>query len=329
MKTIHTSIKEFLMAVLTYIYDFWRFIRHAYLFQRRTNGIDRAHMLRISHALEKGMSLPNPRKGYGVQKSTELFVFLKEHLVKHGCDFESQIAVSSILSYLNFQKEAGYENNVLSSLEMDVRELLKQYPDLDSSEMPISGLRTISKKEILESAPNNPKNFFFSRQSVRQFKKGAPISEEILEEAAYMAQRAPSVCNRQSCIIRVYTNPDEIKGILEHQDGNSGFGTDCSAVAIISSDLNCFYKSAERNQGFMDGGLFAMSYVYALHSLGLGTCFLNWTMNVFKDMRMRKYINLPENEVLVTLIAIGHIPDDFQVAISPRRKLSDIYSLYK
>lgn len=97
---------------------------------------------------------------------------------------------------------------------------------------------------------------------------------------------------------------------MSYQNGNSGFGHTVPALFVITSDMRIFEKSGERNQGWVDGGLFAMALVYALHALGLGACMLNWSQDHDQDDALR---------------AAFEIPDDLLVAQSPRRPVGDVF----
>ena len=142
-----------------------------------------------------------------------------------------------------------------------------------------------------------------------------------------LAQTAPSVCNRQSCKAYVYTGQADKDRILALQDGNGGFGSTAGAIIVCTSDLSAFYKPGERNQGFVDGGLFAMSLVYALHALGAASCMLNWSHVAHRDRKLRTLIGLPEREIIISLVAVGSLPERFDVAASPRRELDDVLRL--
>ena len=48
-------------------------------------------------------------------------------------------------------------------------------------------------------------------------------------------------------------------------------------LLIIAMDLKAFVPAHERYQHWIDGGMFSMSIIYALHSLGLSSCCLNWS----------------------------------------------------
>jgi nitroreductase len=118
--------------------------------------------------------------------------------------------------------------------------------------------------------------------------------------------------------------PKKMQAALSHQNGNRGFGYRAQGVLVITSDLRAFVNAGERNQCWVDGGLFAMSVVYALHSLGLGCCMLNWSMEAAADRAMRKEMGIPDSEAVITMTAVGHLKERFKVARSHRRPLHEI-----
>ena len=67
-----------------------------------------------------------------------------------------------------------------------------------------------------------------------------------------------------------------------------------------------------------------MSLVWALHSRGIGTCYLNWSAEREQDMKLRRVADIPDSENIITLMAVGNLPDQFSVASSPRRDLREI-----
>ena len=138
---------------------------------------------------------------------------------------------------------------------------------------------------------------------------------------------SPSVCNRQSA--RLYLVEDNLKkqNILKLQSGNRGFGDKADKILIVGVDLNCFLSAGERYQGWIDGGLFSMSLIYALHSFGLGTCCLNWSKESNIDKQLKKEAELPKNILVIMLIAVGHIPNDLKVAQSNRRNIDDVFEV--
>ncbi|KTR86246.1 hypothetical protein NS354_05685 [Leucobacter chromiiresistens] len=112
--------------------------------------------------------------------------------------------------------------------------------------------------------------------------------------------------------------------LLSFHHGNRGFGHKLGAVLIVTSDLRGFDMIGERNQPWIDGGLFAMSLAYAFHAAGLGACMMNWSEDADHDQRLRAEFDIPDNEVIITFLGVGHLPEVFEVAASPRPAVNDV-----
>ncbi len=97
--------------------------------------------------------------------------------------------------------------------------------------------------------------------------------------------------------------------MLPLQGGNVGFGHLIKKLLIITADLCAFDGTHERNQGFIDGGMFAMSLLYSIQFHGLGACALNWARALETDLALRSEINIRESNVILMMIGVGHIPD--------------------
>jgi nitroreductase len=122
------------------------------------------------------------------------------------------------------------------------------------------------------------------------------------------------------------TDKEDIVRLLSFQNGNRGYGDQAGAVLLITADMRAFTMLGERNQAWIDGGLFAMSLNYALHSLGLGACMLNWSVEKGQDEALRAAFAIPEQEVVIMMMAVGHMPERLRVARSPRRPLKSVLS---
>jgi nitroreductase len=83
-------------------------------------------------------------------------------------------------------------------------------------------------------------------------------------------------------------------------------------------------NSAERNEIWVDGGMFSMSLVYALHSLGLGTCCLNLCQNASEENRLRALVGITPHHSPVMMIAVGNIPETLSVAHSQRKLVKEV-----
>ena len=70
--------------------------------------------------------------------------------------------------------------------------------------------------------------------------------------------------------------------------------------------------------------MFAQSLLLALHSLGLGACPLNWAAEPEADDGIRIGLNIPESELIIQLMAVGHLLPEFPVTVSQRKPLRDL-----
>lgn len=248
------------------------------------------------HRIEKGLALANPKRPFGADAKERLQFALKDRDLNYAA-----------MPY------AAYAKDALAALEQwnnggDI-------VDLVSPPVP-SWVPSFSEEEL--------SSFFRSRHSVRAFDKSGKIETATIQRAVSLALSSPSVCNRQAWRAHYFEGPQDVSRILKHQSGNRGFGNDASGVFIITADVRLFSGSGERNQRWVDGGIFAMSLVWALHGLGVATCMLNWSKGNNASRLLREEADLDINEDVIVLIAVGRPLDGYRAARSARRSVSDV-----
>ena len=161
------------------------------------------------------------------------------------------------------------------------------------------------------------------RHSVRHFTDEF-VPDDVIRRAVELARRSPSVCNRQSWRVHVYTQRSDKERVLRTQDGNAGFGHLADRVLLICADLRTFVATSERHQPYTDAGMFAMTLILGLESQGVASCCLNVCDYSLRERKLRKACGIPQWEVPVMMIAIGYAPKRFKVAASPRIPLEFI-----
>jgi nitroreductase len=170
---------------------------------------------------------------------------------------------------------------------------------------------------------------FATRHSVRDFDEHRPVEPATLEEAVRLATYTPSVCNRQAGRVHAFSGADDAARILAHQTGNAGFRSQVRSVLVVTVERGLFAGTDERNQRWIDGGLFAMTLVWALHGLGVSSCMLNWSMSNAQSDALRTEAGIPDSEDVICLIAIGYPPQrGFRVARSPRRPVGQVLTTH-
>ncbi len=261
-----------------------------------------AQVMKDYHRLEKGLSLREPRSGFGSEPRARL---LRDVGRARRARLDPSItsAADQVLS--------AHELWNTDSLRRDIGE---------------GGVVRHLDPASIRGALVDPEAFFGSRHSIRDFDKRGP-ERSVLERAVRLAQSAPSVCNRQAVGVDLYTKPEDVLSVLSLQSGNRGFREFVPSVFVVHVDTRLFSVGSERNQKWVDGGLFAMTLVLGLHSLGLVTCMLNWAVENDLHSSMRSLLGLPEHRDIVMLIAAGYPPPDFYAARSARRALEEVLTV--
>lgn len=285
----------------------------------KTQNALEAKILRQTHVIEKGMSLSHPREKFGVQKALELLEFIDE-FVEYGYIIKDSVPVMNALgvlkAYLTYHEERGFKPE-------DVLKKLEKY-SMYLQEKEQYGIVELNKADMEKKAHGSFLEFFMSRHSVRQF-SDRPIDIEDIEKAVKLAMKAPSACNRQSCKAYFYKDKDVNKELGNLIAGNTGFDGEVQNYIVVTSDMSAFYDPFERNQVYVDGGIFTMALVEALHYYGIASCILQNGEYKERNLKFKEICkNIPENEKIVLFIAIGYYKDNFTYAVSHRKNLEDV-----
>ncbi|WP_408016163.1 nitroreductase family protein [Rhodococcus artemisiae] len=304
-----------------YLHDARRFIRSSGLFRSRDLTVLESHIVMDFHRVEKGLTLPSPRPWFGRETVERLLANCAEYA---GNSQHDEGILCGALGALDAYRVA-FEDEPIDWWNL----VEPQFRGLSTSRLTDEKLHSqvVGGTEALVVDKNtgvwNFDVFARNRSSVRNFSSEL-VSTSDLESAISVAQTTPSVCNRQAARVRAFERGDFTELILQTQNGNRGFGHTASHVLVVTADLDAFVTPGERNQGFIDGGMFAMSLIYALQGGGIASCPLNWSTVRRQDRRLRSLIDLPDNEVIIMLVAIGYPVDGAIVTASPLRDIDRV-----
>lgn len=278
-----------------------------------------ASLLMASHSLEKGMALAEPRPLFGLSTVRQLMSTMEDYVRQFKADWVIACALSTLNAYLDFHGDISDPR--LTRLEewLDIHSDWKM--PIEAGILPVDGDAMRNSGVIADS-------FFATRFSVRHFST-RKVNRNVLERALHIAMKSPSVCNRQTARVKCIRDPGMIRRIQAIAGGARGFGEQADTLLIITSDLSCFHGWSERNQGWVDGGIYAMSLLYALHAQGVASCCLNCCLKPKEEIEIRLLLRIPDSEILIACIAVGHYPDRLNVARSPRRPLESTVTWYE
>lgn len=302
-----------------YYFDSKKFKKGSFEFNRNRLSIDnlRGKITFEYHAIEKGLIHDDLRLGFGVKRISELLRLLniwKDRNIDTS-DKRYQAGISVLERYI----EVHEMNN------FNVDNLKKQVISLkgETNIKVTAGEITLKKEDILSNAKGDFYKFSYSRHSIRDF-SNEKISLKKLEEAVTLAGNAPSACNRQSSKVYLIQDEDTIGETLKIQNGIQGMAKNISALLLVTADNQYFGSLNERNQSFIDGGIFTMNLLYSLTYYDIANCVLNADLNTKSETKIKKLFNVSNREDLIAFIAIGSYPDEFKVPVSTRDTTEDI-----
>lgn len=313
------ALKAVASTAAAFRYDYRRYTKYS---STRSPQISQqnlaAKITERYHAIEKALALPAPRSAFGATVIPTVIRLVDSYVTQYGEDHVTRAAVGALAAYRAFNLDLGVPEADLPAAP----ELSRMLANYEGYPPGTSGVKLLGRNEVLAATRHVALEFFTSRHSTRIFAP-VPVSEEEIEFAVGAARSAPAVCNREYSSVTVWTDPTRIQQILHLQGGAAGFGDQIPALAMITTTLRTFWADAERNQCWIDGGLFAMNFMLGLHAQGLGSVPLNWSKSPATDRRMHELAGLGEDRVIIMFIGFGHLPEDYRVAASPRRALSD------
>jgi len=305
-------------------YDIQRHFKHLnYLNKNKTIDGLKGLLSMNYHVIEKGLTMPEPRLGFGESQLFSLLKLLNEYYSKGLNPAENEFvwSVRILNEYLEFHKINNYQ--VSETLINEINKITYKCNILSSSAQ-----LEFDKEKFFSMSNSSFDQFAISRHSIRNYSP-KEISDDIILSCVRIAQNAPSSCNRQPIRVYAVKENSQIKKILELQSGNRGFGHLTNVLFIITSNLNLFQDFSERNEPALNAGMFSMTLLYALHFHGIGACSLNWSVSPERDKNLRNLMKIPDNEQIHLIISSGYPPKTFKVAASPRNDINYVLNIIK
>lgn len=274
------------------------------------------------HKIEKGLVMPGAHRLFGVEPA-QAAIKLCRRWVKLGYPQRDPVFLGALETLRSYHQRLLAEaldphRQILPPLERLFTDFQQRTPEL-ATPVPLNSLLNEGYNEQSQGF----QRLAIARRSVRNFKPD-PVPMELIESAARSAQLSPSACNRQPCRVYIVSDAARRKELLSFQNGNRGFGHTVPHVAILTADEDCFFDASERHEPYIDGGLFAMSFILALRDLGVGSCCLNWCVPPKNDVEVHRRFAIPDSQRIIMLLAIGYDADEIQVPRSPRRLDTDV-----
>lgn len=290
-------------------YHYCRFCRNTGQIGMAKKESKYAADLRIRvHAIEKGLSMPHPRVGFGEKKVKDILQrvdYYKSHFEHMDLLSETKAILDS---YFKFNANNNHNNEQLQARYLQ----LLANVNVGGYE---GGTYTVNKEKITEAGVIDFESFAKSRFAVRDF-SDKPVDIDIIKRALEIAEKAPSACNRQPWRVYVYRG-NKKNDLLAWQGGCNGFYEGIDTAILVACNVESYFLH-EITLPYVDGGLYAMTLMYALHSQGLGSIPLTCGQMSSKLKVLYRRYDIRDNEVPVVIIGVGNLKEKFEVAVSNR-----------
>lgn len=318
--------KNFLMylrVIRIYFYDLSRFYKHSNV--KQLFASEEAYKGRLTilyHVIEKGLTMPETRLGFGLPVVNDLIdlliKFKREKRDLTSLEFTHSCAVLD--EYFVFHREKNFDLPA---------ELIQKYDKFraDINSKNLSQQLKFTREDYFRFKDQSFERFALSRYSARNY-SNVEIPNDILERCIKLAMKSPTSCNRQLNRIYVIKNPKVKEQVLSLQYGNRGFGHLASTLFVLTANISYFQGVNDRNESYINTGMFAMSLLNALHHHEIGACPLNWSVDHKRDTALRAVLGIPDNERIGLVVSAGYLPDEFEIASSPRLEVDKIAKFF-
>lgn len=294
-----------------------RFKKSSYLLSNKWSPEKlRAKITLHYHSLEKGLSNENMRYRFGKRALTELFYSLDKY-IELGYDI-SDTRFQQALNVLDVYIKVHHDNNEFVESVEQKFETYKSYY-LHSYKV---GFANYKLTDLPDFSHASYEVLVKKRHSIRDYGP-VRIEDKLIYSSLEIAMKTPSACNRQPWKV-YYMKHDKAMEILELQSGLTGNGSNLSGLLLITVDNQYYSGSHERNQSFIDGGMFATSLLYSLTAKNIATCTLHADLNMKNDKMIRDKLDIKNFEDLICFIAFGSYPEHGKYAVSPRDSYEQI-----
>lgn len=198
----------------------------------------------------------------------------------------------------------------------------------EDAETQYGGLAKRSPFERRQSPPTSISyedmlNLAKRRRSVRYF-EDRPVPRELLDKVVDVARYAPTACNRLPYSFRVIDDYKMVQEAAGNAGGTAGYKSSIQSLIVVVGHCSAYFDERDRHLIYIDSSLASMSLMFAAETLGLSTCAINWSDVEWRERKMAKLLNLPPDDRVIMLIAIGYGLPESKVPFSAKKTVAEL-----
>lgn len=309
---------EIAQALYSFFDDSIRYLRYSSTFAKKGDAAKlQGLIIRSFHGIEVGLTYKPLRAGASQKLVQTLTRQITLYLKHYPSDSFIESALNALTAYYEANRELG---NALPDLDKSIRHLRSQ---MEEGSCGLDKENSTTNYSVPPAGEFDFSYFAKSRRSTRRF-IDQPVDASVIRQAVSSALCSPSACNRQPCKVYDITDQQLKRKVLAIQNNASPWRETANHLLVVTSNLGLYSGIRERHCCHVDGGLFAMTLIYALHASGLGTCPLNLNLPVQLQNKLRKLLGAGHSEMFVMLIAVGRTQSTVTVPRGIRRKVDDV-----
>ncbi|KUL81710.1 hypothetical protein ZTR_09512 [Talaromyces verruculosus] len=214
--------------------------------------------MEMEDSLEKGLTLEEPRTGFGRPKVEFILRAVKALKETGYTSVATRGDRGTIQDYFPFYEEHHF--TLPTDYERSLRDFVGEGKDSFRG-----GAVPLTKEKIQEATAFDYTRLVQTRHSIHH-DTGESISPEQIKLAVSRTIHSSRSVNRETRRVYAVYDPVLRDRWLKCQFGNNEFGHKIGTVLVITADIREFDIIGERNQAWIDGGLFAMGMNFALHA---------------------------------------------------------------
>lgn len=314
-------LRNYKLLLSNYIKDLKLYLEHSIVFNQSGLNKKECQIILDYHSVEKGLLFKKTKPRFAQQRIVNLHPSLALEEIKNNVS-RSQIRVAYQVMCEYYEL---HQNMAVDISDYFTQTQYQNYKNIlgDAYTTKFKGAIDYHKDDFYAPVNADFATFSHSRRSVREY-TGELVSNSLIQQAITLALNTPSVCNRQACKVYLLEDKARIDKLLTIQGGLTGYTQNINQVLLLTVDRNYFYTVGERNQFYIDGGMFLMNMLYALHFYKIANCPANWGKLIQEEKTLAGIVDLPESEKIICVVPIGIAKDEFRVTLSQRRELNEV-----
>lgn len=268
-------------------------------------------LLQLSHRLEKGLLINNPKPLWGWEKAYRIAALLTQKSDED--DYTSNTAAAVLSAFLNAKETSLFEEEraKVQLFKVQTHFTPVKYDNIGGVSIITNAGFSLEEQDVIV-------RLFDSRHSCREF-SDKHVPNEVIKKAVQMASRCPSACNRQPYKVYVI-EPSKLESKLGRKLMYNGDKT-----LIVSGDIRAFSPS-EMLDWIVSPSIFAAYLTLSLHSLGIGSCVVRKDLVKSNDYNnaVKEITGMSESEQIILELFIGYYHDSYEAPVSHRVCVEDI-----